>query len=212
MAQRGLDMAQIVSPALPNFRARIQPPAPDGSEREPELKGAMAPLETPVVHYDVAARAKELGLQRLVFSWHRSGDVLVGVEQAPDWELVGASVRIKEEHLRAALPIFERLGTRIKDLTAEFGNMTPDMGPSTPSEEQDVTSPLGVVGSQAGDAGAGASPARGAAPRRARATEQNLGAIGRVGSVGLGTTPPPNGSGGGTNPSAGVESVKQDDT
>jgi hypothetical protein len=112
----------VVSAANPaSIRARTPPPAPDPDE--PPLTGAMAPPSIP----DPAPSAPSLGYhdtnvgqQRVVFTWGRGGDILVGVERAPDWDLDGPPLRVDEAQMGAVLAVVERLGIRIKDWTGIY--------------------------------------------------------------------------------------------
>ncbi len=115
----------VLDPARADFRRRMPRPFDDGlkpmtgrasieaaqTPYRPEDEGHQAPRPSAMTV------TQPTHAQRLLLSWAREpGVVLVGIEQAPAWDVVGGMLPVPEAHLTSLLPVFAALGVPLKDL------------------------------------------------------------------------------------------------
>ncbi len=113
----------VLDPARADFKRRIPKPFDDGlkpvSGRE-SIEATVTPVlldgSTLTPRPSAMTVAHPTHAQRLLLSWAREpGWVLVGIEQAPDWELAGGMLPVPEAHLDSFLPVLAALGVPLKD-------------------------------------------------------------------------------------------------
>lgn len=99
-----------IGPADPGYRERIPPPEPDGQPLPPPPGPAPSPPAE-------SAAPPSASACRLVISFgRREGELVVGVERPPDWD-IDRSYVVRAASLLEVLPLLVELGLRLKDLT-----------------------------------------------------------------------------------------------
>src|SRR3954471_5158585 len=157
----------VLDPARPDFRRRMPRPFDDGlrpiSGRASIEANAVAVAtngEALAARPSAMTVATAVGTQRLLLSWAREpGLVLVGIEQAPEWDVVGGMLSVPEAHLQSLLPVFAALGVPLKDLR-EVSGAAPIWGPAS--------TPPGATGVGPADEPPHWSPPGDAVPQRRR--------------------------------------------
>lgn len=103
-----------VGPSDPGYKSRMPPPAPDPiGTPAPEAPSAMTTQQIVEV---TASLEPSPARQRVFISFGpEAGKVVLGVEEAPDWESDFSTV-VSAAALREMLPLLRKI-TKIKDLT-----------------------------------------------------------------------------------------------
>ncbi len=172
VAPRPLDVAPeaegwVLDPARADFKRRLPRPFDDGLKPMTGRQSIEANA-TPVATNGEALAdrpsamtvAQPTHAQRLLLSWAREpGVVLVGIEQAPAWDVVGGMLPVPEAHLESLLPVFAALGVPLKDLR-EVSDAAPVRRPAPAS--------AGAIRASAADQFAQWAPPGDAEPQRRR--------------------------------------------
>lgn len=108
-----------VSPGDPGYKERLPPPGRDDSAADQtaaalaKVAGQEQQVEATATNGHIVAAPEK----RIVVGFGpKEGTVIVGVEESPDWDLVGDSVTVTLEAVKDVMPILQQLA-RVKNMT-----------------------------------------------------------------------------------------------